>query len=298
MLNSGVTGGRAKANTLYEERCNARDAGIRHKNPDLACLFSLPPRRFPLRIYCQIARRNSLSSIMKVSIVTISFNQAEFVERTIQSVLTQDYPDIEYIVVDPGSTDGSRDIIERYRARISKVILRPDRGAADGLNGGFAEATGEIFGFLNSDDVLLPGAVSSAVAFLEKHNEIDVVSGHSNLIDHHDRFLRRIYSDRMSLKRCIYACVVLMQPSTFFRRRIFDRVGGFKVNNKIIWDGELFLDMALAGGRFAVTDEFWSAYRIHPLSISGSKTNAGQIQQTLAEIFLRVKGRPLRSATR
>ncbi len=131
-------------------------------------------------------------SVTWVSIVTISFNPAEFVERTILSVLAQDYPDIEYIVVDPGSTDGSREIIERYRPRISKIILRPDHGAADGLNGGFAEATGEIFGFLNSDDMLLPGAVSSAVAFLEKHKEIDVVSGHSsNLVGPDDRFQGR-----------------------------------------------------------------------------------------------------------
>lgn len=229
---------------------------------------------------------------MTVSIVTISFNQAEFLERTIRSVLAQDYQDIEYIVVDPGSTDGSREIIELYRSRISKIILRPDQGAADGLNRGFAEATGEIFGFLNSDDVLLPGAVSSAVAFLEKHKEIDVVSGHSNLIDAHDRFLRRIYSDRMSLKRCIYGSVILMQPSTFFRREIFYRAGGLDVKNKVIWDGELFLDMALAGGRFAVTDQFWSAYRIHRHSISGLATNARQIQKTHAEMFLRAKGRP------
>ncbi len=136
---------------------------------------------------------------MKVSIVTISFNQAEFVERAIQSVLAQDYPDIEYIVVDPGSTDGSREIIERYRSQISKIILRPDRGAADGLNGGFAEATGDIFGFLNSDDMLLPGAISSAAASLDKHKDIDIVSGHSNLVGPDDQFLRRVYSDRKCL---------------------------------------------------------------------------------------------------
>ena len=96
----------------------------------------------------------------RVSIVTISYNQAQFLERTILSVLDQDYPEIEYIVVDPGSTDGSREIIERYGSRISKVILRPDRGAADGLNSGFAEASGQILGFLNSDDTLLPGATA------------------------------------------------------------------------------------------------------------------------------------------
>jgi len=228
----------------------------------------------------------------RVSIVTISFNQAEFVERTILSVLAQDYPDIEYIVVDPGSTDGSREIIERYRSRISKVIFRPDRGAADGLNGGFAEATGEIFGFLNSDDLLLPKAVSSAVKFLDEHKDVEIVSGHSNLIGPDDRFLRRLYSDRMSVKRFLYGGVVILQPSSFFRRQIFDRAGGFNVNNRVIWDGELFLDMALAGGRFAVTNQFWSAYRIHRQSISGSLANTEKIRQMNDAMFLRVMKRP------
>jgi glycosyltransferase involved in cell wall biosynthesis len=227
----------------------------------------------------------------RVSIVTISFNQAEYVERTILSVLGQDYPDLEYIVVDPGSTDGSRDIIERYRSRISKVIFRPDRGAADGLNGGFAEATGEIFGFLNSDDLLMPNAVSSAVKFLKDHRDVDIVSGHSNLIGPDDRFLRRLYSDRMSVRLFLYGGVVIMQPSTFFRREVFDRVGGLNVNNRVIWDGELFLDMALAGGRFAVTNQFWSAYRIHRQSISGSLANTEKIRKTNETMFLRVMKR-------
>lgn len=227
----------------------------------------------------------------RVSIVTISFNQAEFLERTILSVLTQDYPDIEYIVVDPGSTDGSRDIIERYRSRISKVILRPDSGAADGLNNGFSEATGEIFGFLNSDDLLLPGAVSSAASFLERHANIDVVSGHSNLIDPRDQFLRRLYSDRMAVNGCIYGGVIIIQPSTFFRKALFDRVGGLNVENKVLWDGELFLDMARAGGKFAVADQFWSGFRIHSQSISGSMANARRIQETQKAMFYRATGR-------
>src|ERR1039458_5516378 len=226
-----------------------------------------------------------------VSIVTISFNQAEFVERTILSVLAQDYPSIEYIVVDPGSTDGSREIIERYRSRISQVIFRPDRGAADGLNRGFHAATGQIFGFLNSDDLLLPGAVSSAVSFLDKHQDIDVVSGHSELIGPDGRFLRRLYSDRMSVKRFVYGGVILIQPSTFFRRSIFEEADGFRVENRATWDGELFLNMALAGGKFAVADEFWSAFRIHPESITGSKESAKLVHETLREMRSRVKGR-------
>jgi len=230
----------------------------------------------------------------RVSIVTISFNQAPFLERTILSVLNQDYPDIDYIVVDPGSTDGSREIIERYESRISKVVLRPDRGAADGLNGGFSEATGEILGFLNSDDLLLQGAVSSAVRFLERHEAIDVVSGHSNLIDPDDRFLRHLYSDRMSINRCIYGGVILIQPSTFFRRAIFDRAGGFRVESKACWDGELFLEMARKGGKFALVNQFWSAYRIHPESMTGSTSNATRIRQAQDNIFSRVMGRPPR----
>src|SRR5208282_97982 len=95
-----------------------------------------------------------------MSIVTISFNLAEFLERTIRSVVERNYSDIEFVVVDSGSTDGSHDIIERYRSHISRVIYEPDRGPVYGLNKGFASATGDIFAFLNFDDFLLPGAVS------------------------------------------------------------------------------------------------------------------------------------------
>ncbi len=231
------------------------------------------------------------TGIPRVSIVTISFNQGEFLERTILSVLAQDYPKLEYIVVDPGSTDGSRDIIERYRLRISKVIYRPDQGAPDGLNHGFAESTGEILGFLNSDDLLAPIAVSAAVRYLDKHPEIDVVSGHSDLIDPNDRFLRHLYSTRMSATSFIYGGCILMQPSTFFRSASYRLTSGFNVNNKVNFDGELFLQMALMGAKFAVVDEVWSSYRIHPQSITGSKSNLEKSREAQAEMFRLVKGR-------
>lgn len=227
----------------------------------------------------------------RVTIVTISFNQAEFLERTIQSVLAQDYPDLEYIVVDPGSTDGSLDIINRYRSRISKVILRPDQGAADGLNHGFAQATGEVYGYLNSDDLLLRGAISSAVRFLDEHKDVDVVSGHGNLIGPDDRFLRRLYSDRMSIERALYGGVAIIQPSTFFRASIFNRSGGFSVGNRVCWDSELFLEMALVGGRFSLVDEFWSGYRVHQQSVTNSRDILRRNRQAQAEIRSRVKGR-------
>ena len=120
---------------------------------------------------------------MRVSIVTISYNQAEFLEKAIRSVIEQDYDDIEYIIVDPGSTDGSRDIIERYRSKIAKVIFEPDDGPADGLNKGFAHATGNLCGYLNADDAYLPGSISRVVAAFRCMPEADVICGHGYMVD-------------------------------------------------------------------------------------------------------------------
>ena len=231
---------------------------------------------------------------MLVSIVTISFNQAEFLERALLSVLSQDHPYIEYIVVDPGSIDGSRSIIERYQSRLARTIFEPDCGPAHGLNKGFAAATGEIFAFLNSDDVLHPAAVSAAVRYLQQHPEKDVVSGHACVLDPRDRILRRTYSDRITPTKALYQGAILIQPSTFFRRRAFECVQGFNVRNRVAWDGELFFDMALAGCRFGSCDHIWSGYRLHRQSITASShLNSLRTTQYAAQ-FRRVTGRELR----
>lgn len=207
----------------------------------------------------------------KVSIVTISFNQVGYLERTIQSVLNQDYPDIEYIVVDPGSTDGSRELIKHYETKIARIIFEKDSGPADGLNKGFASATGEIFGFLNSDDIFYPGAVSRAVRYFLNHPRIDVVSGHGKVIGPDERIYRLVYSDRWTPRKYMYGGAVLIQPSTFFRRSAFEKAGRFNPENRAIWDGELFFDMARAGCKFGRDDGIWSGYRLHPESITASK---------------------------
>ncbi len=120
---------------------------------------------------------------MKFSIVTISFNQGRFLERTIRSVIAQKGVDLEYIVVDPGSTDDSREIIERYRRDITRVVFEKDRGPADGLNKGFACASGEIYGYLNADDVFEPGALRRVAAYFERLPDVDVVCGHCWVTD-------------------------------------------------------------------------------------------------------------------
>jgi glycosyltransferase involved in cell wall biosynthesis len=207
---------------------------------------------------------------VKFSVVTISYNQARFLEQAIRSVIEQDYPDVEYIVVDPGSTDGSREIIERYRDRIDRIILEPDNGPADGLNKGFAQATGDVFGFLNSDDYLLPGVLGHVADAFLQNPLADVLSGHGWVVDEDGKPHRRIYSDRFNLMMAAYGACILIQPSSFFRSDIFRKVGGFNVDNRSNWDGELFVDMALRGARFATIKRFISAYRVHTDSITGS----------------------------
>ncbi len=234
---------------------------------------------------------------MKVSIVTISYNQAAFLERTLNSVLDQDYPDIEYIVVDPGSTDGSRDIIDRYRNRLARVVFEPDTGAADGLNKGFGYATGDVFAFLNSDDVLFPGAVRGAVERLAA-TRLDIVSGHALVINEHDRTLRVAYSERYSLKAYAYGTSIVIQPSTFFSREAFLRTKGFNVNNKSNWDGELFADMAIAGARFGLVDQVWSGYRLHGQSITSSGKLHQRIQDHQKRMFRKIIGRDERITDR
>ena len=231
---------------------------------------------------------------MKLTIVTISFNQHEFLEQCLLSVLSQKADDVEYIVVDPGSTDGSREIIEKFRASIDYVVFEKDNGPADGLNRGFSRGSGEIFGFINADDSLLPGALEHVKDFFDEHRDVDVVSGNGLVIDSYGCEIRKCYSDRFSAIGYAYGSCGLVQPSTFFRSSLFHRVGGFNEGNKTNWDGELFLDMVLAGARFARSQQFLSCYRLHSSSITASGKYDSAIRAHGHYIFRKVKGRRFR----
>jgi glycosyltransferase involved in cell wall biosynthesis len=208
---------------------------------------------------------------VKISIVTISYNQAEFLERAIRSVIEQNYDEIDYIVVDPGSTDGSREIIEKYRDRITKIIYEPDQGPPDGLNKGFAVATGDIFGYLNSDDAFLPGALSRVAKSFQRYEDAKVIYGHGYIVDRNGRVKRRFYSDRFTPWRFVHGGAVVMQQSTFFRKDAFLTVKGFNQSNPIWWDAELLLDFAMLDMKMRVINDFWSVFTIHHQSISGQK---------------------------
>ena len=233
---------------------------------------------------------------MKFSIVTLSFNQARFLEAAILSVLEQDYPDIEYIVIDPGSTDGSREIIERYRDRISKVIFEPDRGGADGMNKGFAAATGDVFGFINSDDVLLPGAISRVAKQLQAHPEADIIMGHEWIIDAEGRKLRKSYTDKFDRRTYAYNGGVIAQQSTFFRAALFRKTKGLDIRLSVHWDTELFLDLLEASDKQLYVDDFFGAFRIHDESITGGKKLEMESRAYMRARFERIMGRPWRTS--
>jgi glycosyltransferase involved in cell wall biosynthesis len=158
-----------------------------------------------------------------VSIITPSFNQAPYLRRTMESVLRQDYPNLEYIVVDGGSTDGSQAIIKEYEDRLAHWESVPDRGQTDAINKGFARATGKYLAWLNSDDVYQPGAISEATAYLESHPEVGMVYGDCTFIDADDRQIGRFPAAQTDYGG--YGGVTFTSPS----RRLFSgRICGIR----------------------------------------------------------------------
>lgn len=228
---------------------------------------------------------------MRISVVTISFNQGEFLRACIDSIVNQDYPGLEYVVVDPGSLDGSRDIAKFYGDKISKLIFEPDAGPADGLNKGFACATGDIFGFVNADDELLPHSLQYIADYFVKHPDIDVLLGCGWIADGKGMILRCMVPSRFSLKHYAYGRFEFIQQAVFFRSSVFRSIGGFNDKNRISWDGELLVDMGMAGVRFARTRKELGIFRIYPSSISGSENYTEKLLIDQKRLFRKVMGR-------
>ncbi len=202
------------------------------------------------------------------------YNHHSLLEECVQSILLQQTREVEYIVVDPGSTDGSRDILLHFSDRIDKQILEPDAGPADGLNKGFSAATGEIFGYINADDRLATGAIEFVRRFFSDNPEVDVLCGAIRIIDRRGRAsLRSRTSDLFNLAHYAAGICTIGQQATFFRRTAFERAGGFNPKNGIAWDGELLVDMALTGARFETTEKILGDFRIYAESITGSNRN-------------------------
>ena len=229
---------------------------------------------------------------MKISIVTISFNQKRFLKACIDSILSQTDCRVEYIVVDPGSTDGSRKLIESYGDAIIKVF-EPDDGPADGLNKGFARATGDVYGFINSDDYLLPGALQTVSRFFQSHPKDSFVTGHGFTETESGKRIP-IYPSVLSKESMLYRSAVVFQQGTFFPAHLFDLVGGFNKLNQTCWDFELYLDLLSHGAVHYVMEGDLAVFRIYQESISGSGRLTKTYLRELDALFIKHNGRPIK----
>ncbi len=197
-----------------------------------------------------------------VSIVTPSYNQGYFLEETILSVLSQDYPNLEYLIVDGGSTDDSAEVIQRYSNRLAWWVSEPDQGQTDAINKGFAHAQGEIFAWLNSDDTYLPGAISRAVNFLQANQHVAMVYADANLVDDHGAPIGRFPARQTDLNKLLRGSVHIPQQTTFFWSRYWKQVGPLDPTFQFAMDYDLWVRLAKLAP-LAYTPQLWANFRLH-----------------------------------
>jgi glycosyltransferase involved in cell wall biosynthesis len=201
----------------------------------------------------------------RLTIITPSFNQAAFLERTLRSVLDQGYEDLEYLVVDGGSADGSVEILERYDERLSWWVSEPDRGQTDALNKALRRATGDVIAYINSDDVYLPGAFDRAIAALESAPEADWMVGACRFKGDAG-FTTEVWRPEMP-KGARYWWILgpwgVPQPSSFWRRRVFDDLGVFREDLHYVFDTEHALRLAIAGRLPVISDDELAVRVLH-----------------------------------
>lgn len=226
---------------------------------------------------------------MKISLVTISFNQGKYLTRCIESVLSQRYHALEYIVVDPGSQDDSQSILKSYGSKIT-TVFEDDKGPADGLNNGFRRATGDIFGFINADDYLLPESLKTIAACFERNPDMHLMTG-CGYIEKSTGEQHFIFPTTLTVNSILYNSCTIFQQGTFFSCDLFRRVGGFNPKNSTCWDMELFLRFLLAGERHLLINEKLGVFTIHPGSITGSNRFKKAYQEDRKRIFIETTGR-------
>jgi glycosyltransferase involved in cell wall biosynthesis len=197
----------------------------------------------------------------KISIITPSYNQAEFLERTLRSVLDQGYPNLEYFVIDGGSKDGSLEIIKKYEEMLTGWVSEPDGGQTDAILKGMSKTSGEILAYLNSDDVLLPGALHHIAASLDIQQAQWVV-GQQKIIDEHDVVIARRPIYPFTISDIWHNSYLVPQECTFFTRKMYEAVGGFDSSYHYAMDMHAWLRMASLCKPIRIP-EYVGCFRVH-----------------------------------
>ncbi|MDO4306353.1 MAG: glycosyltransferase family 2 protein [Eubacteriales bacterium] len=199
---------------------------------------------------------------MKVSLITITYNSKKTIDATILSIIKQSYPDIEYIIVDGGSTDGTLMILDNYRSHITTLISEPDNGISDAFNKGIKAATGDIIGIVNSDDFLNREAISTLMEIVEKEGDFDVYYGNSIMFSETGAYTYKPGADLSNLP--LY--MILSHPATFIKRDAYKKYGGYSLEHKCAMDFELISKMYMKGAKFKYIDATLSCFRLGGVS--------------------------------
>jgi len=214
----------------------------------------------------------------RISIVTPSYNQGEFIEETIRSVLLQGYYDFEYIIIDGGSTDQSVDIIKRYEPWLTQWVTEPDRGQAHAINKGFKRATGEIVAWINSDDVYFLGVLAIVAKLFSKKHTSDIVYGDCVFIDNQGKFVKRYRANRFDMKTFLVKYAI-PQPSMFIKLQTLSQLGYLDENLNYSFDRKFWLMAGINQScSLSYVKKHFSKYRLHGRSKGVSEKHEMDIE--------------------
>jgi glycosyltransferase involved in cell wall biosynthesis len=236
---------------------------------------------------------NDTSSLMthpRISIITPSFNQGHFIEKTIQSVLNQNYSNLEYIIIDGNSTDNTVDVIKKYEDKLSYWVSENDRGQADAINKGLQKVTGDIIGYLNSDDIYLPGALNKVAEVYIRNSTAGIFHGTCEFIEHdgthksyHTGIIKK-YNQIIDLWNYWWNKKQFVQPEVFWTKKVFEEVGFFNADLHYVMDVDYWIRALKAGFTIETIKEPLAAFRFHGNQKSGHAIKSGnELQKTLGK---------------
>jgi hypothetical protein len=218
-------------------------------------------------------------SLPTLTVVTPSYNQAEYLERTILSVLNQHYPKLEFFIIDGGSTDGTLDIIRRYEPYLAGWVSEPDRGQTDAINKGFRRATGDYVAYQNSDDVFAPNALWRVAKAWQRAPQTDIFFGDMYIVDQQDVVLEEMRVPPFSAGCQIHEGMQVFNQSLFIRRELLAQTGWLDASLQFVMDYEVVTRLGVRpGSRFRHVPGFWGAFRLQPDAKSAQIAETGQAE--------------------